>query len=597
MIIVEQDMLGSLLCSFKYYPDYITRMKSIKGQFDPTTKKWILPQSQFSALKQTFAGELYFKTPEWEIEGTEPPDYSHLYSFTTSCDTSKLGFKINPFNYQVFGIKFLVDRLETLGMSFIADAPGLGKTLQAMGAFKYMFDNGKVKNLIIVCKKSIKHQWQKEINKFLNHGFDIYIADDNKKKREKTYEEIKNNPKPTILIANYHLLLNDSDLIKKRVNPEMVCYDEVHTAKKYNGEINKACRAITKSAKYCLFMTGTPIMSEPADMYGIVSIKDNKYFGPFKDFHNRYIVEYWNGRYKNTVGVKNLDELRGKIQNMILRRTSGEVSIDLPEVLEINKECKKDAVQEAAMQRASEKSEAVEAKIDSLKKKYKAEDDAAVKQKIYVEIQKFEASLKGLIAVEQIIANSPYMLCLSKSKMIKHDYADVTPPLGYYSDKMIILLDIIETIRDAGQKVVCFTKYETVAAYVVAYLAKNKIKSVMYSGSVNDNDRVARLNEFEYDDDCVAIIGTDAMAEGLNLNFASNLINIDLAYNIAIHNQRIGRITRAGSKHTVSMVYNLITEDSIDQNIYNKIEETRNTFNGFVEVDKAQSELLKQLNN
>lgn len=373
--------------------------------------------------------------------------------------------------------------------------------------------------------------------------------------------------------------------------------DEVHTAKKYNGEINKACRAITKSAKYCLFMTGTPIMSEPADMYGIVSIKDNKYFGPFKDFHNRYIVEYWNGRYRNTVGVKHLDELRDKIQNMILRRTSSEVSIDLPEVLEINKDCKKDSAQEAAMLRASEKSQTVESKIDNLKKKYKAESDSGMKQKIYAEIQKFEASLKGLIAVEQIIADSPYMLGLSKSRMIKHDYADVTPPLGYMSDKMVILLDIIETIRDAGQKVVCFTKYETVAAYVVALLAKNKINSVMYSGSVSDEDRNKRLNEFEYNDDCIAIVGTDSLAEGVNLQFASNLINIDLAYNQAIHDQRIGRITRAGSKHTVSMVYNLITEGSIDEKIFKKIEDTRNTFNGFVEVDKAQSELLKQLNN
>jgi SNF2 family DNA or RNA helicase len=45
------------------------------------------------------------------------------------------------------------------------------------------------------------------------------------------------------------------------------------------------------------------------------------------------------------------------------------------------------------------------------------------------------------------------------------------------------------------------------------------------------------------------------------------------------------------------MVYNLITEGSIDEKIFKKIEDTRNTFNGFVEVDKAQSELLKQLNN
>ena len=88
------------------------------------------------------------------------------------------------------------------------------KTIQAMGAFKYLYDHNEVKDIVIVCKKSIKYQWMDEIQTFLNLDADIYIADDNKKKREKTYDEIKNNPKKTILIINYHLLLNDSDLIK-----------------------------------------------------------------------------------------------------------------------------------------------------------------------------------------------------------------------------------------------------------------------------------------------------------------------------------------------------------------------------------------------
>ena len=83
-----------------------------------------------------------------------------------------------------------------------------------MGAFKYLYDHNEVKDIVIVCKKSIKYQWMDEIQTFLNLDADIYIADDNKKKREKTYDEIKNNPKKTILIINYHLLLNDSDLIK-----------------------------------------------------------------------------------------------------------------------------------------------------------------------------------------------------------------------------------------------------------------------------------------------------------------------------------------------------------------------------------------------
>ena len=69
LIIVEQDMSGNLICSFKYYPDYISRMKSVGGRFDPGTKKWTVSFNKYSDLLKTFKGELMFKTPQWEIEG------------------------------------------------------------------------------------------------------------------------------------------------------------------------------------------------------------------------------------------------------------------------------------------------------------------------------------------------------------------------------------------------------------------------------------------------------------------------------------------------------------------------------------------------
>lgn len=81
------------------------------------------------------------------------------------------------------------------------------------------------------------------------------------------------------------------------------------------------------------------------------------------------------------------------------------------------------------------------------------------------------------------------------------------------------------------------------------------------------------------------------------MQVANNIINIDLPYNVAIYNQRNGRARRAGSVHKTVFVYNLLTKNSIDIKIYNKIKETKNAFDSFVSVNKAQSEMLKKLNN
>ena len=138
MITVEQDELGTISLSFKYYPDYINRVKKIGCRFEPGSKKWILPLNKFQNFRIDFKGEVFYKTPEWEILNQQPPDYTSLYSFNTPCDINSLGFKLPPYKYQEFGIKFLVDRLIQYNMAFIADDVGLGKTIQAIGAFKYM---------------------------------------------------------------------------------------------------------------------------------------------------------------------------------------------------------------------------------------------------------------------------------------------------------------------------------------------------------------------------------------------------------------------------------------------------------------------------
>ena len=116
-----------LIISFKYYKDYIDRIKTLGGKFDPDNRVWVLDKHMINDLDALFSGELYYKTPKWELMNIDPPQYDKMYKINRNIDISELNFKLQPFKYQEYGIKFLIDRLYTHSMAFICDGMGLGK--------------------------------------------------------------------------------------------------------------------------------------------------------------------------------------------------------------------------------------------------------------------------------------------------------------------------------------------------------------------------------------------------------------------------------------------------------------------------------------
>jgi len=76
------------------------------------------------------------------------------------------------------------------------------------------------------------------------------------------------------------------------------------------------------------------------------------------------------------------------------------------------------------------------------------------------------------------------------------------------------------------------------------------------------------------------LISTEVGAEGLNLQFCSNIINYDLPYNPQRIEQRIGRCHRYGQKHDVA-VFNFVNHSSyIDQRVYGILKEKFGLFDG-----------------
>jgi hypothetical protein len=85
-------------------------------------------------------------------------------------------------------------------------------------------------------------------------------------------------------------------------------------------------------------------------------------------------------------------------------------------------------------------------------------------------------------------------------------------------------------------------------------------------------DKIAAIEQFWQPDGARFLISTSAGGEGINLQICRVMFNYDMPWNPMAVEQRIGRIHRYGQQDTVQ-VYNLIAEDTIEQRIYDLLEE------------------------
>lgn len=113
---------------------------------------------------------------------------------------------------------------------------------------------------------------------------------------------------------------------------------------------------------------------------------------------------------------------------------------------------------------------------------------------------------------------------------------------------------LLEDKRVAGRKVIIFTEYKATAKYIFSELTRAGFDSVYEIDGQTKGDRHALIQRFspyyngtsssEIENEIKILIATDVLAEGLNLQDASCLINYELHWNPVRLMQRIGRIDR-----------------------------------------------------
>ena len=591
MLVVTQLYNGRLAIKADYF--YRTRIKDIPtASFDPDTKQWVIESFMLGTLEREFAGELVYKTPRWVILNQPMPDMSAMYTITdTTIKAPQL--KLKPYDYQDYGIRFMIDKIQQEGFVLNADDVGLGKTIQTIATMKWFIENANVKKILIICKKSIKKQWIDEINKFTDIGNTFYMdkTGTTPNQRKKVYDAFS-KASEGILVTNYHTFLNDTALFQQ-MNIDFVVIDEVHSVKARTGKLNNNIAKITYG-KPTVFLTGTPIMSKPEDIFGIVQMVAPNYFGQWSEFSRQFLTMDFNGRFGVRVaGAKNLDLLREMVQNIVIRRTEYEVSIQLPETIISQINCSMDSTQENILMEIQKSQDAFTDRVE----KIKADIHLTLQEK-EEQLAKIEAQSKSLIAARQAASTDPRMFHLSTSKMMRDTYGALIPASYKMSSKTEAILDAIEDIIDDSNKVILFTKFKTCAELIAADIQKHLKQNVLlYTGAQDEASRDMAIDYFKNRNDYNILIGTEAMAEGLNLQVAKYVINIDQPDTLAIKTQRIGRARRSGSQFNSVVVYDMITDNSAKANSKDierleNINKNRDLTDALVSIDEAQREAL-----
>lgn len=590
MITVTQLPNKKLSLKADYF--YRDRIKQVPtANYDPNTKQWIIESFMLGTLESNFAGELVYKTPRWVILNQPMPDMSAMYEITDKSIQTPI-LKLQPYDYQDYGIRFMVDKILKRGFVLNADDVGLGKTIQTIGVLKWFINNKNVRKILIICKKSIKKQWIDEIKKFtdLELLFDMQKTGTTATQRKKAYDAFNKAP-DAILVTNYHSFLNDTALFQQ-MNIDFVVIDEVHSVKARTGKLNNNIAKITYG-KPTVFLTGTPIMSKPEDIFGIIQMVAPGYFGKWQDFCNEFLTIDRGGRFGvRVVGAKNLDKLRYLVQDIVIRRTEYEVNIQLPKTRIQQIDCLMDKTQESLLAEIQKVQDSIADSLDKLKVNGKIPDWNQEKA------EHLEAKSKGLIAARQAASTDPRLFALSYSKMMKDTFGKLVPTSYKMSNKTESILDTVEDILTNGDKVILFTKFRTCAVMIANDIQKMLNEhALLYTGAENDDIRDKAVDLFKNTTAFNVLIGTEAMAEGLNLQCAKYVINVDQPDTLAIKTQRIGRARRAGSQYDSVVVYDMITMStahakSKDEERLQNIMNNQDLTDALVTIDDAQRKAL-----
>ena len=415
---------------------------------------------------------------------------------------------------------------------------GLGKTIQAIGTAELLRKEGLIGSVLILCPTSLKYQWRSEIKKFTDA--EVFVIEGNHLKRKDAY----NRPEPYKIIS-YNSAANDIKILGS-LQTDMLIMDEVQRLKNWNTQISRAARKI--ESDYSVILSGTPLENKLDELYSIVEFVDNFRLAPYYIFKENHIITDETGK---VLGYKNLNKIGEKLNDILIRRRKKDVKLQMPERSDKNLFI---PMTNEQMEMHQEWQNQVRLLVLKWRRMHFLSD-------------KDRKRLLLFLSQMRMVCDSSYIL-------------DQKTRFDTKVDECINIISDI--ISEEGEKVVVFSQWERMTRLIAKELEKKEIGYEYLHGGAPSEKRKNLVDNFMNAPSSRVFLSTDAGSTGLNLQAAATIINIDLPWNPAVLEQRIGRIYRLGQQNNIQVI-NLVTPHSIEEEMLGKLRFKTSMFEGVLD--------------
>jgi SNF2 family DNA or RNA helicase len=516
------------------------RIKALsERRWNPVRRCWICPATIIEEVAAAF--------PDGEQSEGFKHKLDEVRAISEKAMQTESDFELEHFGngntmmpFQKAGLEFIE---ATDGNGLVADQPGLGKTIEAL---VYLALHPEMRPVVIVCPASLKLNWQREAEMWLETDDTIEVINGGK----------VHETSADIVIINY-------DVLKKwlpelqRINPEVIIYDESHYIKSPKSARSKAARELAAVVPHKILLTGTPVLNRPKELWNQLQIID-PFTYPDKRFfqwHLRYTAAHKIriGRDKTAwdfSGASNLDELAQSLKSIMIRRTKEQVLPELP-----------------AKRRST-----VLIPIDN-----RSEYNRADK-----EFMAWMTEQKGTEAAER---------ASHVEQLAKREYLKQVAIKG----KMKAAIEWIKTFLDSGEKLIVFGTHRSTIGAIMREFSDCAVSVI---GGMNAEVKDAAVTAFQNDQDVRLFVGNiQAAGVGLTLTAASNVAFLELADGPEMLKQCEDRACRIGQENAVNCWY-LLAENTIDGKMVEMVEGKSKVIDKITEDESGQGfdlfELIKE---
>ena len=446
-------------------------------------------------------------------------------------DYSKYSHR-NPYEHQ----KIAIEKLLGNDKFILADDMGLGKTTSGTIA---ALESGEEK-ILIICPATLKYNWKREIENYSQDKVGIVEG--------KNWEDGKFVIINYDIIKNFHSL-DDSETTIIDQNFGLVIIDEAHYISNSKAQRTKLVNDIVSKTKKVWLMTGTPMTSRPMNYYNLLKIADSRvaknWVGYVKRYCDGFQINRGGRKVWITNGASNLEELRERTKQKVLRRLKEEV-LDLPDKI----------ITPIFLQL---KSKEYEKQVGEYLDWTKENKDKGL-----------SIQLNKLMSIRQVI---------SKEKL-EHTF------------------ELIDDCLEQDKKVIVFTNF---TEPLMEIWSKYKKIAVPLYGQMSKIQRQESVDKFQ-NDPKVKIFVSNLVAGGVGITLteAEVVIFNDISFVPALMSQAEDRAFRIGQKKNVSCFYPIF-ENTLERIIYNIVERKKKIINTVmgddINEEDIMSEILEELNS